>query len=98
MEDSTTPTELKKRFGDIFSEQSVKDNVLTYWLPLEKVKEVLFFLKAEISKPYLLLFDLTAIDERTRKRDPDYPSTQFTLVYHLLSFDRNSFIRLKVAL
>ncbi|HEY5916971.1 MAG TPA: NADH-quinone oxidoreductase subunit C, partial [Chryseolinea sp.] len=32
------------------------------------------------------------------KIDPDYPSREFTLVYTLLSFDRNAFLRLKVAL
>jgi NADH-quinone oxidoreductase subunit C/D len=65
---------------------------------LDKLKEVLFYLKREIAKPFPLLYDLTAIDERTRKKLPDYPSSYFTLVYHLFSFERNSFLRLKVAL
>jgi NADH-quinone oxidoreductase subunit C/D len=45
-----------------------------------------------------LLFDLSAIDERSRNREAGYPSGNFTLLYHLFSFDRNNFIRLKVAL
>jgi NADH-quinone oxidoreductase subunit C/D len=59
---------------------------------------VLTYLKTEIEKPYRLLYDLTAIDERNRKFYNGYPSNNFTLVYHLYSFERNSFIRLKLAL
>jgi NADH-quinone oxidoreductase subunit C/D len=62
------------------------------------LKEVLFYLKREIAKPFPLLYDLTAIDERTRKRQPDYPSDHFTLVYHLYSFERDNFLRIKIAL
>jgi NADH-quinone oxidoreductase subunit C/D len=62
------------------------------------LKAVLFYLKKEIPSPFLLLYDITAIDERTRKKTPDYPSSYFTIVYHLFSFDRNDFIRIKIAL
>ena len=91
--------QLKLRFSEVpFAEQSTKDDILTLWLPLDKLKEVLYYLKKEISNPFPLLYDLTAIDERTRKKDPGYPSNHFTLVYHLFSFERNAFLRLKVAL
>ncbi len=46
-----------------------------------------------------MLYDLTAIDERARRSKPkDQPDSTFTAVYHLLSFDRNADVRLKVAL
>lgn len=99
MEDSLGPPELlTNRFGEIFTKQVTKDDILTLWLPLDKLKDVLLFLKSEIPQPYKLLYDLTAIDERSRKKDSDYPSSQFTLVYHVFSFERNAFIRLKLAL
>jgi len=100
METSFDPTErLKQKFPESsFTVQLTKDDITTLWLPLDKVKDVLHFLKNEIDRPYLLLYDLTAIDERSRKREFDYPSDSFTLIYHLLSFERNRFIRLKVAL
>jgi NADH-quinone oxidoreductase subunit C/D len=86
-------------FGeDTFTVQSAQDDILTLWLPLVKLKEVLAYLKNDIEHPYPLLYDITAIDERTRKRTPDYPAADFTLVYHLFSFERNAFIRLKIAL
>jgi NADH-quinone oxidoreductase subunit C/D len=88
--------QLRLKFGDIaFTEQPAKDNILTLWLPLGRLREVMSYLKSEISQPFPFLYDITAIDERTRKKDNGYPSTHFTLVYHLFSFDRNNFIRLK---
>lgn len=94
------PTEqLKSKFGEAtFTEQTTQDDIVTLWLPLDKLKLVLQFVKEELPGPFLLFFDLTAIDERSRKRDPQYPSTNFTVVYSLFSFDRNNFLRFKVAL
>lgn len=100
MQKSISPTEqLRLKFGEhTFTEQETRDEILTLWLGLDKLKAVLQFLKNEVFNPYRLLYDLTAIDERTRNLNNGYPSKQFTLVYHLYSFDRNSFIRLKCAL
>ena len=100
MEKNYSPTEqLRLKFGEgNFTEQRSRDEVLTLWLTLDKLRDVLAYLKHDIAQPYRLLYDLTAIDERTRKFDNGYPSTEFTLVYHLYSFGRNSFIRLKCAL
>ena len=100
METDLSPAEqVKSRFGDdIIAGQVTKDHIVSVWLPLVKLKSVLFYVKNDLPKPYPLLYDLTAIDERSRKKDPDYPSTGFTLVYHLYSFERNEFIRFKIAL
>jgi NADH-quinone oxidoreductase subunit C/D len=100
MENALEPTELLQlKFGeDTFAKQATRDDVATLWMPAQKIVEVLQYLKTGIPKPFLLLYDLTAIDERPRKKEPGYPDTNFTLVYHLLSFARNSFIRLKVGL
>lgn len=94
------PTEqLKLKFSEInFIKQPTKDDILTLWLPLENIVAVAKYLKEEIPQPYPFLYDITAIDERSRKVDSDYPSREFTLVYTLLSFDRNAFLRIKVAL
>jgi len=89
--------QLQTRFGaDTFTPQTTKDDFLTLWMPHGKIKEVLTFLKKELPQPFLLLYDLTAVDERTRKRDNGHIPYAFTIIYHLFSFDRNSFIRLKV--
>jgi NADH-quinone oxidoreductase subunit C/D len=94
------PTEhLTLKFGeDAFTKQRSTDEILTLWTSADRIVEVLSFLKSEIPHPFPFLFDLTAIDERNRKRTADYPSNHFTLVYHLFSFDRNEFLRIKVGL
>ena len=59
---------------------------------------VLRFLKEEIDGPYKMLYDLSAIDERMRVHRDGQPASDFTVVYHLLSFQRNEYLRIKVAL
>jgi NADH-quinone oxidoreductase subunit C/D len=89
--------ELRERFPDaVVAEQATCDDFPTLWLAPERAKDVLRYLKNEAS--YRLLYDLTAIDERTRQFRQGQPKSDFTLVYHLMSFDRNADIRLKVAL
>ena len=61
-------------------------------------RDILRYLKLEAERPYRMLYDLTAIDERMRVHREGQPASDFTVVYHLLSFDRNADIRLKVAL
>ena len=92
--------ELQARFPDAgLRPQPVGDEVPTAWAPAARVRDVLRYLKAEAPQPYRTLFDLTVIDERARLQiPPGQPPCDFTVVYHLLSFDRNSDVRLKVPL
>lgn len=99
MVNSDIVEELKNKFYEInFIEQKTCDEFPTLWVPKEKVVEVLHFLKFEVPNPYRMLYDLTAIDERTRAKKNIMPDSDFTVVYHLLSFDRNADIRIKIAL
>lgn len=86
--------ELSKQFGNTFIFQPTADGIATLWLAKEHVRKVLVFLKTD----FPLLFDLTATDERLRSHRPGLPDSDFTVIYHLLSFTRNQDIRLKVAL
>lgn len=91
--------ELVTRFGDtVFTVQNTVDGMPTVWLPAERLHEVLRYLKNEIARPYKMLYDLTAVDERLRKHRQGLPPADFTVVYQLLSIDRNADLRLKVAL
>ncbi len=98
--DATIIDELRTRLGaDSVAPQQTRDEITTLWVPPERVKSVLAYLKAEVASPYRTLYDLTAIDERTRlQTPPDHPACDFALVYHLLSYERNADIRLKTAL
>jgi NADH-quinone oxidoreductase subunit C/D len=44
------------------------------------------------------LYDLCGIDERDRAKKGNIPAKDFTVAYHLFSFNHNRFIRLKVGL
>ena len=78
--------------------QTTIDGMPTLWATRETIKPVLRYLKNSVAQPYVMLYDLTAIDERVRAHRQGQPDSEFTLVYQLLSFERNQFIRLKVPL
>ncbi len=90
---------LQNRFGtDRIAVQPVCDTVPTVWVTKNRIREVLRFLKTGVEKPFVMLFDMTVIDERLRENRTGQPDSDFTVVYYLISLDRNADIRLKVAL
>lgn len=97
VEQTTNPditAELFEKFGaDNFVVQSTADGTPTLWLDAAMLAEVLAFLKPD----YPMLYDLFGIDERLRDNRHGQPASDFTVVYHLLSLERNCEIRLKLA-
>jgi NADH-quinone oxidoreductase subunit C/D len=97
--------ELHERFGDAgglgpvqSAREGIRDQIPTQWVSRERLCDVLRHLKHDVAQPYRMLYDLTAIDERTREHRDGQPPGDFTVVYHLLSFGRNADARIKVAL
>jgi NADH-quinone oxidoreductase subunit C/D len=91
--------ELQTKFSDsIVAIQTTRDDVPTVWVMENKVRDILRWLKCYAEKPYRTLYDLTAIDERVRSNRHELPDSDFTVVYHLLSYDRNEDLRIKVPL
>ena len=91
--------EVQARFGpDIAGQQKTADGVPTLWVSREGARGILRHLKTGIDRPYGMLYDLTAIDERARLHREGQPASDFTIVYHLRSLARNADVRLKVAL
>ena len=74
----------------------------TLWIGRKQLLPFLRWLKTEIPQPFPTLYDLTAIDERMHQhrgeREAAQPESDFTVVYHLLSYERDLFIRVKVPL
>ena len=91
---------IKIRLGEssVLAIQTTADGTLTLWVKSDQIKELLKYLKNEIIQPFRMLYDLTAIDERRRLNRFNQPESDFTVVYHLTSFNRNQDIRIKVAL
>jgi NADH-quinone oxidoreductase subunit C/D len=88
--------ELISKFeGSNFVTQQTIDDIPTLWVGKSQVRSVLSHLK---QSGYPMLLDLTAVDERTRVNKQGLPDSDFTVVYHLLSFEHGADFRLKVAL
>ncbi|MGB1561719.1 MAG: NADH-quinone oxidoreductase subunit C/D [Sinimarinibacterium flocculans] len=91
--------ELYARFpGEGLVEQATADGMPTLWVPASKLLAVMKTLKRELRQPYRMLYDLTAVDERQRQHRSGLPPADFTVVYQLLSIERNADVRIKVAL
>ncbi|MEW6664379.1 MAG: NADH-quinone oxidoreductase subunit B/C/D [Thermodesulfobacteriota bacterium] len=87
---------LKERFGSGVREVPHTSDMPSFDVDEACLKEVLRFLKTESRPRFRRLDDLTAIDESARRDRIHYPD--YTLVYHLLSYDAASRVRLKVGL
>jgi NADH-quinone oxidoreductase subunit C/D len=99
MEKGDILRELAEAFGpERLVVQETRDGMPTAWVPRDLILEVLSYLKSAPSGAYPMLYDLTAIDEREREHREGQPASAFSVVYQLLSFDRNEDLRLKVAL
>ena len=89
---------IKDRFGLAAVAQETHDQIPTFWVAKDGLPALLRFLKEDIEQPYKMLYDLSAIDERMRVHRDGQPASDFTVVYHLLSLERNEYLRIKVAL
>jgi NADH-quinone oxidoreductase subunit C/D len=94
----TIAEEIRERFGPAVVAQGTHDHIPTFWVAKDLMPALLRFLKEEVEQPYKMLYDLSAIDERMRTHREGQPASDFTVVYHLLSFARNEYLRIKVAL
>jgi len=90
---------LREQFPEsIVAEQATRDGIPTLWVGSGDIVPMLSYLKSDIPQPYSFLYDVSAIDERSRAHRDGQPDSDFTVVYHLLSYERNADVRLKVAL
>lgn len=90
--------ELQARFGaHALHVQNTRTGIPVVWIDRDKITDALRFLN-KVARPYNMLFDLHAVDERLRTHRDGMPQADFTVFYHLLSIERNSDVILKVAL
>jgi NADH dehydrogenase I D subunit len=87
---------LVEKFGAAVEPAPQTSDMPTFKVEAARLKEVLRFLKTEAAPKFRRLEDLTAVDESARRQRENYPD--FTLVYHLLSYESASRVRLKVDL
>lgn len=80
-----------------YDSDRIKDDIVTCWVDKSDLIKLMQILKNEISPAFDMCFDLTAIDETAKENKPSHIA-DFTVSYHLRSFERNQDIRIKVAL
>ena len=91
--------DLNRRFGaDAITVQKTCDEIPTFWVGRNILHDLLSYLRHGAEQKFRVLYDLTALDERLRVHREGMPLGDFTVVYHLVSFERNDDIRIKVAL
>ena len=86
---------LAGRFGAAVTEDPAGRDMPTFVTDAATAPQLLRFLKEQAPKRFRRLEDITAVDESAR---PKPPAHDFTLVYHLLSFDDPGYLRVKVPL
>lgn len=72
------------------SEVSIKKNELVIIVDSTRIQDVMFFLKHHVNSQYRVLIDICGVDYTSRMK-------RFDVVYHLLSIDYNSRIRIKTS-
>src|SRR5438270_5451576 len=90
--------DLQQELGPNGTPQATGDGIPTFWLHPGEIHETVWRLRRVVPQPFKMLYDLTAIDERGRRHRNGQPSAEFTVVYHLFSYERNAYVRLKVPL
>ena len=70
----------------------------TIWVDRKDLTSILIYLRDKAEPRFEMLFDITAIDERVRVHRLGQPESEFSVVYHLMSFSGNRDFRIKVPL
>jgi len=77
--------------------ENIVDGICTFWVEKNQLTKLMNVLKNELVQPFDMCFDLAGIDETTREHRSSHLQ-DFTVSYHLRSYQRNQDIRIKVAL
>ena len=82
----------------ILAWQTTSDNMPTIWVDRKDLTSILIYLRDKAEPRFEMLFDITAIDERVRVHRLGQPESEFSVVYHLMSFSGNRDFGIKVPL
>ena len=82
----------------IICPQTTVDGMPTLWVDRANILAVLKFLRDECRPKFEMLLDVTGIDERVRVHRTGQPASEFSVVYHLISFSGHCDVRVKVPL
>ncbi len=91
----TLPLDLQSA---VLAEETILGGVPALWIDRGRIVEVLRHFKTAAEKPFPMLYDLSAVDERERAPHAGRPASAFTVFYHLFALDGARDVVLKVPL
>ena len=77
--------------------ENIVDGIETFWLDKKQLIQLMQVLRYDLSQPFDMCFDISAIDETQRQHVAGHVS-DLSVTYHLRSYQRNQDIRIKIAL
>lgn len=77
--------------------ENIVDDVPSFWIDKSQLNALMQVARFELDKPFDFCFDIAGIDE-TERTHKALHVTDFTVSYHLRSYERNQDIRIKVAI
>jgi len=77
--------------------ENIVDAITTFWVDKSQLTALMQVLRHDLDKTFKMCFDITAIDE-TERMQKGGTVKDFTVSYHLTSYERNQDIRVKVGL
>jgi NADH-quinone oxidoreductase subunit C/D len=81
VEPASVVDQLRRKLGEHrLKLQPTADGIPTCWIARQSAHDALLYLKEDIDRPYRMLYDLTAIDERMRVHRDGQPASGFRAI------------------